>query len=139
MKSEVSTSIAVTRIMVTEDMTASLDGNEIHKVYSTFWLSYHAEVTARKAIEPYFDEGENAVGGALSIKHIAMTPVGASVSITAEVTEIINNKVICQIRAVWDDKLIAVGSQTQIIDTKEHLNSLVEQAYLELKTKQIQP
>lgn len=132
MKPEVCTSAAQTEVEVTSDMTANLDGKEIHKVYSTFWLAYHAEVTARKAIEPYFDEGENAVGGALSVKHLAMTPVGATINITAKVVEVQGSKIVCEIEAVWGSKLIAIGSQTQIVDTKEHLNSLVERAYSEL-------
>lgn len=132
MKPEVRTSVAETNVVVTPDMTAVLGDKEIHKVYSTFWLAYHAEVTARMAIEPFFDEGENAIGGALTIKHIAMTPVGADVLITAKVTEVINNKIVCDIKALWGSKLIAVGSQTQIVSTNEQLNSLVEQAYREL-------
>lgn len=42
-------------IAITEEMTAILDNQQIHPVYSTFWLVYHAELASRKAIEPFLN------------------------------------------------------------------------------------
>ncbi|MBL8000244.1 MAG: thioesterase [Candidatus Kapabacteria bacterium] len=117
-------------ITVTPDMTAQLDGREIHPVYSTFWLGYHAEVAARRAIEPYFDEGENAVGGALSITHHAMCAVGRKVDITATVVRVGTKSIVCDVRAV-DERgtLLATGSQTQIVLPQREIDALIATAY----------
>lgn len=96
-------------------MAASLDGRCIHPLYSTFWLAYHAEVAARKAIEPYFEEGENAIGTGLSLEHQVMCPIGARVRITATVTRFDGKYVVCAIEARTDFVEIARGTQTQMV------------------------
>ncbi|MCX7930333.1 MAG: hypothetical protein N2663_06400 [Chlorobi bacterium] len=115
MKPEVRFSRVTITIAVTPDMAASLDGRLIHPLYSTFWLAYHAEVAARKAIEPYFDDGENAVGAGISLEHRAMCPLGARVSITATVVNVEANRIICEIVAQTTHVEIARGTQTQIV------------------------
>lgn len=115
MRVEVCSSSATIYVTVTPDMAASLDGHRIHPLYSTFWLAYHAEVAARKAIEPYFEEGENAIGTGLSLEHLAMCPIGARVQITATVIEYDGKCVICAVEARTDTTLIARGTQTQLV------------------------
>lgn len=125
--------IAEITIYVTPEMTAQLSGTEIHPVYSTFWLAYHAECAARKAIEPYFEAGENAVGSALELRHEAMTPVGAAISVTARVTEVTGNRIVCSIEArkEFGGKRIRVasGSQTQTVLPQTVLDALIRRAY----------
>jgi len=115
-------------ILVTPEMTAKLDGREIHAVYSTFWLCYHAEVAARKAIEPYFEEGENAVGGEVCMRHEAMAAVGDTVFLKATVSEVKDKKIVCTIEARTAKKRVARGHQTQIILPDKVLKSMVLEA-----------
>ena len=110
-------------------MTATLDGREIHKVYSTFWLAYHAEVAARRAIEPYFDAGENAVGGEVCIRHEAMAAVGDRVRVRAVVAEVKERKIICSIEAFSQRRKIASGHQVQIVLAQSDIDRLVNDAY----------
>lgn len=116
MRAGVEHGVGVVTITVTPEMSATLDGAEIHPVYSTFWLSYHAEVAARKAIEPYFEEGENAVGAALEVRHRAMTAIGAVVTITARVTHVEGRTITCAFEARVGQKntLVAEGIQVQV-------------------------
>ncbi len=109
--------MGVVDITVTPLMTATLDERPIHPVYSTFWLAYHAEVAARRAIEPYFEDGDNAVGVSVSVDHKAMAAVGANVRITARVTEVRGRYIGCTIEAVVmpSGTVIATGSQGQIV------------------------
>ncbi|CAN5433925.1 hypothetical protein BH10BAC6_BH10BAC6_08250 [soil metagenome] len=116
MRAGVENSIGVVDVIVTPEMTAQLDGREIHPVYSTFWLAYHAEVAARRAIEPFFEDDENAVGAELHIKHLAMTAIGATVQITARVASVRGPVITCAIEARVGNKntLVAEGIQVQV-------------------------
>lgn len=129
MKSEVQRSSATVSVTVTCDMAASLDGRRIHPLYSTFWLAYHAEVAARKAIEPYFDEGENAVGAGITIEHRAMCPIGAQVHVTATVTSVEENRIVCTIVARTDHAEIARGTQTQIVLPASAIEEKIRSTY----------
>lgn len=109
--------IGTVDLTVTPEMTATLDGKEIHRVYSTFWLAYHAEVAARRAIEPYFEADDNAVGSGLEIKHLAMAAIGAHVRITATVCSVEGRAIRCAIdaRVIPSGTVIATGTQDQIV------------------------
>ena len=117
MHQDVAQGIGIVDIVVSTDMTAILDGTEIHRVYSTFWLAYHAEVAARRAIEPYFEPGDNAVGSGLAIEHMAMAGIGAHVRITATVSEIDRRRIRCTFEAhvLPSATLIARGTQDQVV------------------------
>lgn len=135
-------------VIVTSAMTAQLAGKEIHPVYSTFWLTYHAECAARNAIEPYFDNGENALGGELSLRHEAMAAIGSRVRVCARVSAVTQKSsallVTCTIEAfaehVSTEKVrptgapqilarrIASGSHVQIVLPQGVIDERVRQA-----------
>lgn len=117
MHQEVATGIGIVDIIVSPEMTATLDGREIHPVYSTFWLAYHAEVAARRAIEPYFEGDDNAVGSGLVVEHLAMAGIGAHIRITARVSAIDRRKIQCtfEARVVPSETLVARGTQDQFV------------------------
>ncbi len=118
-------------IVVTDEMVARLDDRILHPVYSTFWLGYHAEVAARRAIEPFFDDGENACGTGLSLAHKAMAAVGAHVRLEARVTSVTSNRIICTIEARINgtDICLATGTQEQAVLPTERLARLAEAAH----------
>ncbi len=117
---------------VTPDMVAILDEHVVHPVYSTIWLAYHAEVAARRAIEPFLEEEENAVGAELWLRHEAMAPVGAEVRLRAEVTECVGNRIWCTIEAFVGSRRIAYGRQLQVALPHERIRQRVQAAYAEL-------
>lgn len=129
MRDEVRHSCATVEVTVTPDMAASLDGRLIHPLYSTFWLAYHAEVAARRAIEPFFEEGENAVGAGITLEHLAMCPIGAHVSITARVVDVDGARILCSISARTSQYEIARGTQTQIVLADADIRARIERAY----------
>ncbi|MCS7177197.1 MAG: hypothetical protein NZ960_06225 [Candidatus Kapabacteria bacterium] len=131
MRAEVLGSVAELVVRVSPEMVAILDGCVVHPVYSTFWLAYHAEVAARRAIEPFFEPGENAVGAELHLRHEAMAPVGADVRIRAEVTELQGNRVWCTVEAFVGTRRIATGRQLQVVLPHEVIQQRVQQAYVE--------
>lgn len=133
MNPSVKESVAELYIDVTDEMTAQLDGHLIHRVLSTYWLCYYAEVVARRAIEPYFEQGENAIGALVEIKHHAMAPVGARVCISAVVSEVKGKKIVCSIQAVHDERVIATGTQVQIVLPDTEIKNMVNEAYTLLR------
>lgn len=115
---------------VLPSMTATLEGKEIHAVCSTFWLVYYAEVASRRAIERFFEEGENAVGASVALTHLAMAAVGATVVLTARVTDVQGRRVRCSFAAYAKNTntLLAEGIQDQVVMRTEVLISKVAAA-----------
>ncbi|HLP29696.1 MAG TPA: hotdog domain-containing protein [Candidatus Didemnitutus sp.] len=132
MKPGIENGIGIVEITVTPDMTARLDEKLIHPVYSTFWLAYHAEVAARRAIEPFFDEGDNAVGSSIQINHKTMAGIGARVQITARVSSVKGRHVLCTIEVVAQktNTLLAEGTQGQVLMSSASLAERCKQAEL---------
>ena len=116
-------------ILVTEEMLATLDGLVIHPVYSTFWLCYHVELCARKTIEPFFEDDENACGGGIEIIHKAMAPLGATVTVSTRVSKLSEKTIICDFVAYHGEKMIANGNQTQHYFPQSKIDSLISNAY----------
>ncbi len=120
---------AEVHVRVTPEMVATLDGVVVHPVCSTFWIAYYAEVAARRAIEPFFEEGENAIGAALHLEHIAMAPVGSELLVRAVVERMEGNRVWCRWEAFAAGQRIAQGEQLQVILPHERIQALLRQAY----------
>lgn len=129
MRAEVLGHTAEVRVRVTLEMVAALDGVVVHPVCSTFWIAYYAEVAARRAIEPFFEEGENAIGAALHLEHIAMAPVGSELLVRAVVERMEGNRVWCRWEAFAAGQRIAQGEQLQVILPHERIQALLRQAY----------
>ena len=128
MKPEVASARYEFETPVTEKMAATLNGRLLHPVYSTFWMAYHSEVAARLAIEPYFDEGENAVGGVVEVRHEAMAAIGDTVRISATVTEVKGRKIVCEIEVFSKSRRIGTGRQVQITMQNDEIETLVADA-----------
>lgn len=118
--------------IVDPTMTARLDSIEIHKVCSTVTMTYFAELASRKAIEPYFESSENAVGGGINLKHKGMAAIGEHVSMTATITAFDGKILICDIEAriFGSEIVLCKGSQTQIVLNNEIIEQLIETVYL---------
>lgn len=113
---------------VTAEMTARLDGKEIHPVLSTVATAYYMEVAARKVIEPYFESDENAIGAGITIHHKAMAAVGAEVSCVARTTEFDGKRIVCAVSTFQGDTLLAEGEMVQIVVSKSRVSRLIEEA-----------
>ena len=67
------------------------------------------ERTAREAIAPFLDAGERSVGVEIELRHLAPTPLGARVTVTARVIHTEGRLVDYQIEARDEHELIARG------------------------------
>ncbi len=108
--------------VVDKSMTAAFEGKTIHKVLSTFHLVYYAELAARKLVEPYLEEEEDAAGVEICLSHIAPTRIGEKVSISAVLLKIDGKRFICSIKGVNSRGEICRGTQTQVLVPKGSLD-----------------
>ena len=74
------------RLTVTEDQLASNVGSGLLRVFATPAMVAAMERAACGALEPYLAAGQTSVGTALNIEHIAPTPLGMEVEVTATIT-----------------------------------------------------
>ncbi|MBO8157023.1 MAG: thioesterase [Bacillaceae bacterium] len=111
---------------VTPDMFAQFEGHVVHPAYSTVSMVYHMEWASRKIILPYLEEHEEGIGGAVSVRHLAPTPEGSKVTITATLTEWEDNIVMTKVEASNEKELIGIGEVKQVILPKKKIQQMLE-------------
>jgi len=88
-------------------------------VLSTPWLIWFLEHAARNAVVPLLDAGESTVGTYLEVRHLAATPVGASVTCRARVVQVQGAVVSFQLEARDEHEVIASGfHKLRVIDVE---------------------
>ena len=103
-------------ITVTDEMMARFEElGLVHPVYSTWFMVKHMELAARKVILPFLEPDEEAVGHAVSVTHLAPTPVGATVTARASLSSIDGNKIICAVEAHSGGVKIGEGTTVQVV------------------------
>jgi predicted thioesterase len=89
-------------LTVTGADTAAQWGSGLVPVYSTPALVGAMEKTAVLALEGQIPFGQTTVGGRIEVRHLAPTPVGMAVHVTAELVEVEGRKLAFKIEA-WDE------------------------------------
>ncbi|MFN4916573.1 MAG: thioesterase family protein [Ignavibacteria bacterium] len=119
---------------VQSDMTATLDGTEIHPVCSTVTMVYYAELAARKAIEPFFETGDQAIGGGINLKHTGMAALGENIEVNARIISFDGRILVCEIESTVNNGeiILCKGTQTQVVLQQEIITGLIEKAYARL-------
>ena len=119
---------------VQSDMTATLDGTEIHPVCSTVTMVYYAELAARKVIEPLFDTGDQAIGGGINLKHTGMAALGEKIEVNARIISFDGRILVCEIESTVNNGeiILCKGTQTQVVLQQEIITGLIEKAYARL-------
>ena len=107
--------------LVTEAMCPAFDGVIVHRLYSTWSMAHHMELAARKVLAPHLDQDEEGIGSSLSIEHLAPTPVGHTVRIVAEATDVDDTTVVCALTAYDGNRLVGRGRQVQRVLPKRKL------------------
>ena len=103
---------ATQEITVTRDMMVAHFHEHMPEVYGTPIMIYHLEVTAELAIRNYLPEGWVTVGVVVNVKHLAATPVGATVTTRAEVIEVSDHTITFSVEA--HDGFERIGEGTHV-------------------------
>ncbi len=113
-------------VTVTPEMTARIDGREIHAVYGTVALIADIERVCRRLLEPHLEPGEEGVGGAVDVLHRAPVPVGETVTLTANVASVAPNRLVCEVLVRHAGVMVARGSFEQRIVAVDAFRAEVE-------------
>jgi fluoroacetyl-CoA thioesterase len=93
----------------------------IADVFSTPSMIGLMEQTSVKLTEPYLDENEQSVGIHVDVRHMAATQIGQSVTITAEILEVKDDKIRFAVTAT-NDQGVKIGEgrhRRAVIDQKK--------------------
>jgi fluoroacetyl-CoA thioesterase len=111
MKFEIPVGATLTRhFPVTKEMTVGHFVPGMPEVYGTLMLVLHMEMAAAEAILPYLPEGWVSVGIEVNVTHLAATPVGATVTVTATVAAVGDRDVTFRVES--HDGVDSIGSGT---------------------------
>lgn len=83
------------------------------------------EEAALAAVEQHLDPGRQTLGTRLDISHIAATPVGMTVTATAELTAVDGRALTFRIEARDETDLIGEGTHERVIVTAEKFEARV--------------
>lgn len=114
--------------VVIDDMCPAFEGTVVHRVYSTWSLVHHMELAARKVLVEYLEEHEEGMGAHVSVDHLAPCRVGKTVRVRAELTDVSKARVTCRVSAYDGERLLARGTQVQVVMNKEKIASLIERS-----------
>lgn len=111
---------------VAEGDTAVAVGSGSLPVLGTPWLLAWAEAATCAAIEPALPDGGTSVGTRVSLEHLAASPVGAQVEVTAESAYVDGRLHRFTVAARHSDgKLVGTGEVTRVIvDAERFLSRL---------------
>jgi predicted thioesterase len=95
---------------VEEKHTAYHLGSGTIRVLGTPIMIAFMEITAMELLEKHLDEAHTTVGTRVDIRHLAPSPLGAEIKVTAEVIKANGPKTTLKVEA-WDgQKLVGTGT-----------------------------
>ncbi len=112
---------------VTDDDTAIVVGSGTLPVLGTPRLLAWCEAATCAAIEPTLAAGATSVGTRVTLEHLAASPVGAEVEVTAAASYVDGrlHRFTVSARHVGDAKLVGTGEITRIVvDAERFLSRL---------------
>ncbi len=103
--------------VVTKDITADALGSGGLEVLATPFLICWMEAAAYYYMKEQLPDGKSSVGTLVDIRHVSPSPVGASVTVKAELTAVSENGKIYTFRVeAYDDKgLIGEGTHERAV------------------------
>ena len=114
-------------VTVTDEMTPAHLRQEPIRVLSTPDMIRLIEQTAIEATQPYLPGGQTTVGTRVDVAHLAATPVGMTLAITVELTEVDRRRLAFRVEV--RDELDECGRGTHerfIIDGAQRMPRLEE-------------
>jgi fluoroacetyl-CoA thioesterase len=104
---------------IREEHAAIHVGSGSVKVLATPWMIAFMERVSHRMLADHLPSGYSSVGAMVNIRHLAPTPIGNSIRVQAEITEVNESKIKLNINA-WDQK--------EQIGSGEHLRVVINEA-----------
>ncbi len=103
-------------VEVTKDLTTNRMGREGADVLSTPELLGLMENVCIKATEPNLPDGHTTVGYAVDgLRHLVATPIGGTIVVKTELTEVDRNRLTFSIEAYEGDKRVALAMHKRAV------------------------
>lgn len=118
---------AVHEVVVTEAMTADQFGNPGFPVLATPMLAALCEQAAIKVLVGRLEPGQGSVGTRLELDHLAATPLGMPVAITATVTAMDGKQLVFALEARDAHEVVARGVHHRFLVQVDRFLSRVAQ------------
>lgn len=119
----------VSGIVVDSGRAISFMG-ESARVYATPSMILDIERTCRELIMQHADPGEDSVGMEVAVKHLAPTPIGTTVEITAKVAAVEGRKITFEVSGRDELEPICSGTHIRFVvdtaKTEERLKAKAE-------------
>ena len=117
---------AESSIVVTDANTALTLGSGDMKVFATPAMVALMENAAMLAVATHLDDGASTVGVEMNTSHIKASPMGATITASAELTTIEGRKLTFKVKA-WDEQgVIGEGYHTRFIVDRERFLSKIK-------------
>lgn len=112
-------------VVVSQSNTAATLGSGDMDVFATPAMVALMENAAMLAVAAHLPEGSATVGTQMNTSHIKASPLGATITASAELTEVEGRKLTFAVKA-WDEKgTIGEGVHTRfIVDRERFLSKL---------------
>ncbi|MBM3964431.1 MAG: hypothetical protein FJ308_05105, partial [Planctomycetes bacterium] len=107
--------------IVDPSMVITLGGDARATVFSTPNMILLMERSAREAIRPYLEAGEESVGTEVNIQHLSGAGIGSTVRGDARVTGIDGKKIHFDVSAFEGDRLLGRGTHTRALVSVDRL------------------
>ncbi|MBN2044432.1 MAG: thioesterase family protein [Anaerolineales bacterium] len=111
---------------VKEEHTAYHIGSGTVRVLGTPIMIAYMEITAMEMLEEHLDAAHTSVGTRVDVRHLAPSPLGAQIRVTAEVTGVDGPKITLKVEA-WDgEKLIGTGTHGRYVINIQEFSRQIE-------------
>ena len=107
------------KFVVEEKHVIDFANDGMPAVLSTPNLIGLLERTAREALQPFLEPNERTVGIEIDLKHLAPTPLGASVTCSARIIRVDGKQVTFQIEARDSHEVVARGIHARAVVSVE--------------------
>ncbi len=88
--------------IIAEEHTAIQVGSGTSRVLATPWMIAYMERNSHRLLAQHLPEGYSSVGVQVNVRHLAPTPVGNSVRVHTQITEIDGLRITFAVQA-WDE------------------------------------
>ncbi len=106
-------------VVVSDDNTALTMGSGDLPVFATPAMVALMENAAMLAVAQHTEEGQTTVGAMMQTSHVAPSPVGATVTATATLTEVSGRKLTFKVTAAQGDTVIGEGTHIRYVVDRE--------------------
>jgi predicted thioesterase len=103
------------KLLVDNELAIDFLGIDGARVLATPWMIGWMERTCRNAVLPFLDPGHDTVGTHVDVYHLAATPMGMTVTFTAEVISVQDRRIVFKVEARDEKEKAGEGTHERAI------------------------